>query len=49
MIKRFLCAIGFHSIFVGYDYADEYHGFNAPMKCKWCGKKGLVDSQGNLF
>ena len=49
LLKRLMCRIGWHSFFVGWDYASDYHGFNAPMKCKWCPQTGLVDSQGNLF
>ena len=48
--KRLLCFIGCHSRYgKGYEYAEEYTGFNAEMQCRWCNKKGLVDSQGNLF
>lgn len=45
-IKRFFCKIGWHSFSYDYVYRDEV---NVHAKCKWCGKEGLVDSQGNLF
>jgi len=45
-VKRFLCWIGWHSwtyVITGYD------GYNLIAECKWCGHKGMLDSQGNLF
>ena len=47
-LKQFLCWTGCHCRWLGYEYAEEYNGFNARMRCSWCGKVGLVDSQGNL-
>lgn len=45
IFKKFACKIGWHSIgdIVGFD------GANIHAKCKWCGYKGMIDSQGNLF
>ncbi len=48
IVKRFLCWIDWHSIFVGYDYTG-FDGASFHAECKWCGYKGMVDSQGNLF
>ena len=28
---------------------EEFDGASCHCKCKWCGYKGMVDSQGNLF
>ena len=42
-MKRLLCKIGWHSIFVGFIHLKYY------AKCKWCGYKGLIDSTGALF
>jgi len=35
---------------------EDYHcsekdpnGFLVYARCKWCGKKGMIDSQGGLF
>ncbi len=47
-LKRLLCWVNCHSRWSGYEHAEEYRGFNARMQCKWCGKVGSVDSQGNL-
>jgi len=50
MFKRFLCWIGGHSIFVGFDSSPEgFDGCSVHAKCKWCGYEGMIDSQGNLF
>lgn len=48
MIKRFCCWIGWHSIFVGFKSVNT-DGFILHAQCKWCGYKGMIDSQGNLF
>ena len=45
-IKKFLCKIGWHSW--TYEYLGN-DGCSNHAKCKWCGYKGMVDSQGNLF
>jgi len=47
-IKKFLCGIGWHSIFVGFDMTG-FDGATVHAKCKWCGYIGMIDSQGNLF
>ena len=45
--KRFNCRMGWHSwpnfLYTGSD------GMSAQATCKWCGYKGMIDSQGNLF
>ena len=48
LTKRFLCWIGDHSFFVGFE-TTGFDGCSTHAKCRWCGYKGLVDSQGNLF
>ena len=47
-LKRFLCWIGWHSIFVEFN-AISHDGASQKSSCKWCGMIGLIDSQGNLF
>ena len=47
-IKKFLCRIGWHSIFVGFDNT-EHDGASQHARCRWCGYEGMIDSQGNLF
>ena len=47
--KWVLCWLTNHGLLRWLDYATDYQGFNAPMKCRRCGMSGLVDSQGNLF
>jgi len=44
-IGEILCWMNAHSIG---DY-DGYDGCNAYATCRRCGKKGMIDSQGNLF
>jgi hypothetical protein len=46
-IKRFFCWMGWHS--VGNYALVEHDGCNAHARCRWCGYKGMLDSQGNLF
>ena len=45
--KRFACWIGWHShsrfIVNGFD------GCSIHATCRWCGYKGMIDGQGNLF
>lgn len=52
VIKRFFCWIEWHSFPVGFrtwkDPRDPNH-FLIFAQCKWCGDKGQLDSQGNLF
>lgn len=53
LYKRFCCWVGWHShsffranggfITTGFD------GCSVHAKCRWCGYRGLIDSQGNLF
>jgi len=47
-MKWFLCWIGDHSFFVGFDYT-EHDGASQHARCRWCGFEGMIDSQGNLF
>ena len=47
-LKRFLCWIGWHSIFVGFQ-TTGWDGASSHAKCKWCDYEGMIDSQGNLF
>ena len=53
LIKRFHCWMGWHSSWVGWDntrkHPDDPLQFLTYAKCKWCGYKGQIDSQGNLF
>ena len=48
--RKFACKMGWHSYpdFCGSDEVDPT-GFLHFAKCKWCGFKGQIDSQGNLF
>jgi hypothetical protein len=47
-MKNFLCWIGWHSIFTGFEPVS-FDGCSIHARCKWCGGEGLIDSQGNLF
>lgn len=52
IFKRIFCKIGWHSF--SYDLVkvvdDPLRSHICDVyKCKWCGKEGRVDSQGNLF
>jgi hypothetical protein len=43
-IGRLLCWCGFHAIqYTGFD------GVSIHAYCARCGKRGMIDSQGNLF
>lgn len=47
-LQKFYCRIGWHCHFE--DYIYEYNdGCSDHCRCKWCGYKGMIDSQGNLF
>lgn len=48
MIKKFLCKIGWHSIFIGFELLFN-DGVSDHARCKWCRYEGMIDSQGNLF
>lgn len=48
LIRRFLCWIGWHDV-VTYKDDNDPHKFLTFGKCKFCGKEGQIDSQGNLF
>ena len=45
MLKRFFCRIGWHSV----GAYDGFDGCSALATCRWCGYRGMIDSQGNLF
>lgn len=47
-IQKVYCKIGWHCHEKDYIY-DYYDGASNHCTCKWCGYKGMVDSQGNLF
>lgn len=47
-LQKFFCKIGWHCHSKDYIYL-HYDGASVHCKCKWCGYKGMVDSQGNLF
>lgn len=47
-LQRFYCRIGWHCHQKDYIY-DYFDGASIHCTCKWCGYKGMVDSQGNLF
>lgn len=47
-IQKFYCRIGWHCHSKDYVF-DNFDGASEHCTCKWCGYKGMVDSQGNLF
>lgn len=47
-IQKFYCRIGWHCHSKDYIF-DNFDGASEHCTCKWCGYKGMVDSQGNLF
>ena len=48
-MKYILCKVlRWHSIFVGFQHLG-FDGCSVHAKCRWCGYKGMIDSQGNLF
>lgn len=47
-LKRYLCRIDWHSIFVGWDDVKGGDAFQPYVACRWCGAWGWLDSQGNL-
>jgi len=48
MLKRLFCRIGWHSFPSGFE-RTSFDGCSTHARCKWCGYKGMIDSQGNLF
>ena len=45
--RKILCKLNIHS---RNNFIFMYHdGASAHVKCRWCGKEGMLDSQGNLF
>ena len=47
-IQKFYCRIGWHCHSKDYIY-DSFDGASVHAECKWCGYKGMLDSQGGLF
>lgn len=47
-LRKFYCKIGRHCHSKDYQF-EEFDGASEHCKCKWCGYKGMIDSQGNLF
>lgn len=47
-LQKFFCKIGWHCHGKDYIY-ESFDGASLHCKCKWCGYRGMVDSQGNLF
>lgn len=47
-LQKLYCKIGWHCHMKDYIY-ESFDGASEHCKCKWCGYKGMVDSQGNLF
>lgn len=44
-IKRFFCFMGWH----GPTTTTHFDGCSEHAQCRWCGYRGMIDSQGNLF
>lgn len=47
-LQKLYCKIGWHCHMKDYIY-ESFDGTSEHCKCKQCGYKGMVDSQGNLF
>ena len=47
-MHKYYCKIGWHCHSADYIF-DSFDGASDHCTCKWCGYKGMVDSQGNLF
>ena len=47
-VQKYYCKIGWHCCSKDYQF-DYFDGASVHCTCKWCGYKGMVDSQGNLF
>lgn len=48
-MKRFFCFIGWHKKGPTYFSPMDPLQFQLYSTCQWCGKEGMIDSQGNLF
>lgn len=46
--QKYYCKLGWHCHSKDYQW-DYFDGASSHCTCKWCGYKGMVDSQGNLF
>lgn len=47
-LQKYYCKLGWHCHSKDYIY-NEFDGASIHCTCKWCGHKGMIDSQGNLF
>lgn len=47
-LQKWYCKIGWHCHQKDCIY-ESFDGASCHCKCKWCGYRGMVDSQGNLF
>lgn len=47
-LQKIYCKIGWHCHMKDYE-PISFDGASVHCKCKWCGYKGMVDSQGSLF
>lgn len=47
-LQKLYCKVGWHCHMKDYIH-EGFDGVSEHCKCKWCGYKGMVDSQGNLF
>jgi len=47
-MQKYYCKLGWHCHMNDYQF-NNFDGVSEHCTCKWCGYKGLVDSQGNLF
>ena len=51
-MKKLFCKIGWHCyfpFFTSHWKFIENDGCSDHVECGWCGYKGMIDSQGNLF
>jgi len=44
-LKYIICWFGWHGPTI-YEFFDRC---SVHARCKWCGYRGMIDSQGNLF
>ncbi len=47
-LRPIWCKMTWHSWPVGFKH-ESFDGCSVHARCKWCGYKGMIDSQGNLF
>ena len=48
-LKAFFCWMGWHKPINKHKSPKDPLQFLTYAECKWCGYKGQIDSQGNLF